>query len=156
MAATLTELLLDRAHSAVISMDERGIVTYWNPSAERIFGRGRDEAVGAAMLEMIVPPRFRRAHSEGVRQFLATGDGPWLDRRVEMAALRRDGSEFPAEITLAALHDGPTWTFHAFIRDISDRRQAEHENERLVRELRRALHGASGASTRSSARSATR
>jgi len=140
MAATLTELLLDRAHSAVVSMDEQGVVTYWNPSAERIFGRSSDEAVGRAMVDLIVPARFRDAHLAGVRHFLATGDGPALDRRIEMAALRRDGSEFPAEITLSALHDGPGWTFHAFVRDISDRKHAEQENERLVRELRRALH----------------
>ncbi|HEX4011748.1 MAG TPA: SpoIIE family protein phosphatase [Solirubrobacteraceae bacterium] len=140
MAATLTELLLDRAHSAVVSMNEQGVVTYWNPSAERIFGRARDEMVGQPMVGLIVPERFREAHLKAVSHFLATGEGPALDRRIEMAALRRDGSEFPAEITLSALHEGPTWTFHAFIRDISDRRDAEQENERLVRELRRALH----------------
>jgi PAS domain S-box-containing protein len=141
MAPDLTELILDRAHNAAVSMDERGTVTYWNPSAERLFGLQRSAAVGRAIAELIVPERFREAHREGLRRFLKEGVGPVLDRRIELSAQRVDGSEFPIEITISALRDGDRWSFHAFIQDISERKDGERERERLVAELRRALRG---------------
>ncbi len=141
MPAGITELILDRAHNAVISMDERGVVTYWNPSAEATFGISPGEALGQPVAELIVPPRFRDAHSGAIRRFLADGVGPLLDRRVEVPALRKDGSEFPAEMTVSAWRDGGQWTFTAFMQDISERRDAELQRERLVEDLRRALVG---------------
>src|SRR5579875_2587527 len=122
-------------------MDEGGLVTYWNPSAEGIFGIPRDQALGRAVAELIVPERFREAHKAGLARFLSDGTGPLLDRRVEMAALRSDGSEFPVEMTISAIHDDPGWTFTTFLQDISARRDAERERERLVEELRQALAG---------------
>lgn len=139
MAASRTEMILDRAHNAVISIDERGRVVYWNPSAEATFGISRNDAYGRPLVELIIPERFRAAHNAGLARFLREGVGRMLDRRVEVAALRRDGSEFPVEMTISALHDGPEWTFTAFLQDISDRRDSERERERLVEELRRAL-----------------
>ena len=141
MSANLTELILDRAHSAVVSMDESGVVTYWNPSAEAMFGVRREHAVGRVVADLIVPARLRSAHLDGLRRFLATGTGSVLDRRIELAGLRADGTEFPTEMTLSAFRDGGQWTFHAFIADISERKQSEDEHRRLLEELRRALHG---------------
>jgi len=140
-AATRTELVLDRAHNAVISMDERGLVTYWNPSAEGMFGIESERAAGRPVAELIIPERFRAAHVAGLERFLADGTGPLLGRRVEMAALRCDGSEFPVEMTISAIRDGPGWTFTTFVQDISARRAAERERERLVEELQQALTG---------------
>jgi PAS domain S-box-containing protein len=141
MTLDFTELILDRAHNAAVLMDERGLVTYWNPSAERIFGVARDRAVGHAVAELIIPERFRETHLTGLRRFLADGVGPFLDQRIEIAALRADGSEFPVEMTISAHQDGGRWFFHAFIQDIADRTEGERERERLVEELRGALRG---------------
>jgi PAS domain S-box-containing protein len=141
MAAELTELILDRAHNAAIAMDEQGLVTYWNPSAERIFGRSREQAMGRAVAELVIPERFREAHLQGIRRFLEEGVGPVLDKRIEMSALRVDGSEFPVEMTISALRDGDRWSFHAFVQDVSERTQGEREREALVEELRRTLRG---------------
>jgi len=141
MASTLAEFILDRAYSAVVSMDEDGLVTGWNPSAEAVFGLARENALGRAVAELIVPERLRAAHREGLRRFLASGEGQVLDRRLEMQALRADGSEFPVEFTISALEDAGHWSFHAFIRDISERIEADRERERLVEELHRALRG---------------
>jgi len=141
MASSPTELILDRAHDAAVSMDERGLITYWNPSAERMFGVASEEAVGSALVELIIPPRFRAAHLEGLRRFLESGIGPVLDQRVRLAALRADGSEFPVELTISALKDNGRRSFHAFIQDITERIESERERERLVEELRRALRG---------------
>ncbi len=141
MAPDLTELILDRAHNAAVSLDEKGLVTYWNPSAERIFGLRREQAVGRPIAELVIPEHLREAHTEGFRRFLDDGVGPVLDRRIELVALRADGSEFPVEMTISALGDGVRWTFHAFIQDISERIAGTRERERLVEELRRALRG---------------
>jgi len=141
MAPDLTELILDRAHNAAVSLDEQGRVTYWNPSAERIFGRARAEAMGRPIAGLVIPERLREAHAAGFRRFLDDGVGPVLDRRIELVALRADGSEFPIEMTISALGDGMRWSFHAFIQDISERVDGERERERLVEQLRRALRG---------------
>jgi PAS domain S-box-containing protein len=140
MTRNLTELILDRAHSAVVSMDEGGQVTYWNPSAEAMFGVARDDALGRPVADLIVPERFRSAHLGGLRRFLASGEGPALDQRIEVAGLRADGTEFPIEMTISAFRDTGRWTFHAFIHDISERKHSEMEHERLLAELQRALH----------------
>jgi PAS domain S-box-containing protein len=141
MAAELTELILDRAHNAAVLMDQQGLVTYWNPSAERIFGRSREDAVGCLVSELVIPERFREAHARGFLRFLEEGVGPVLDKRIEMSALRADGSEFPVEMTISALRDRGQWLFHAFIQDISERSRGELEREALVDELRRTLRG---------------
>ena len=141
MDMNLTEVILDRAHNAAVSMDDRGLVTYWNPSAEHMFGLTRRQAVGRPVADLIVPERFRAAHCRGLERFLDSGTGPVLDRRIELAALRADGSEFPIEMTISALQDGEWWMFHAFIQDITERKEAELERERLLEELRLALQG---------------
>jgi len=141
MASTLAEFIIDRAYSAVVSMDEQGLVTAWNPSAEATFGHKRDQVIGRPVAEVIVPERLRAAHVEGFRRFLASGEGRVLDRLLEMTALRADGTEFPVELTISALRDGAGWSFHAFMRDVSERKEAEREHDRLVAELHRALRG---------------
>lgn len=122
-------------------MDERGRVTYWNPAAENIFGIPPEEALGRAVADLIIPERLRGSHMDGLRRFLEDGVGPMLDRRVEVSALRRDGTEFPAELTISAFQDGGEWTFTAFLQDISARRENELKRTRLVEELRRTLLG---------------
>jgi PAS domain S-box-containing protein len=139
MPASRTELILDRAHNAVISMDQLGRVSYWNPSAERTFRIRREEAVGRRVADLIVPERFREAHEAGLRWFLGEGVGPMLDRRVELTALRRDRTEFPVELTISGVQQDGEWIFTAFVQDISERQAGERE--RLVEELRRALLG---------------
>lgn len=133
------ELVLDQAHNAVISMDERGLVTYWNPSAERTFGIKRTDALGRTVADLIVPERYRDAHNRGLKRFLAEGVGDMLDRRVEMIARRGDNGEIPIEMTITAVHDGSEWSFTAFLQDISERREMERERERRVEELREML-----------------
>jgi PAS domain S-box-containing protein len=139
MARDLTELILDRAHNAAVSMDEHGLVTYWNPSAERIFGRPSSEVLGKQLAELIIPEHMRADHRRGIERFLSDGVGPVLDRRIELTALRADGEEFPVEITISALADGEEWSFHAFVQDISERKHGELEREQLLARLRSTL-----------------
>jgi PAS domain S-box-containing protein len=118
--------ILAGALDAVVGMDVEGIVTYWNPRSEEIFGWTRSEAVGRKMSDMIIPPQHREAHELGLRHFLATGGGPVLNRRIEITALRRDGTEFPVELAISASKSDDSYRFTAFIADITERKQA-HE-----------------------------
>jgi PAS domain S-box-containing protein len=131
-------LILDNAHDAFVAMSADGLITEWNRHAEITFGWPRTEAVGRVLSETIIPPRFREAHNHGLAHFLATGEGPVLNRVIEVRALRRDGREFPAEISIAPVRLGEQYLFAAFIRDVTERKRAEEE-------LRRAKEAAEAA-----------
>ena len=119
--------VLDAALDAVVMMDSGGRVVSWNRRAETIFGFTRAEALGRRLAELIIPHRYREAHARGLERFLATGEGPVIDRRIELSALRRDGSEFPVELTVAALEQSGALLFSAFVADITERRRAEQD-----------------------------
>jgi two-component system cell cycle sensor histidine kinase/response regulator CckA len=117
--------IIDAALDAVITMDGDGVIRSWSPQAERVFGWPAAEAVGQTLSTTIVPPRHRDAHEGGLARFLATGEGPVLNQRIEITGLRRDGREIPVELTITPLRVGGAWLFSAFVRDISDRKLAE-------------------------------
>ncbi|HEX6713236.1 MAG TPA: PAS domain S-box protein [Thermoleophilaceae bacterium] len=119
--------MLETALDAVVTMDARGHVIGWNHAAEAIFGYQAGEAVGREMAELIVPPSLRDAHRQGLARFLDTESGVVLDRRLELRGMRRDGTEFPVELTITriALPGEPTFT--GYLRDITDRVRADHE-----------------------------
>jgi PAS domain S-box-containing protein len=117
--------VLESALDAIIGMDENGTITDWNPHAETMFGWSRDEALGRALAETIIPPAQREAHRCGLRQFTETGEGPMLNRRRETTAWRRDGAEFPVEVSIVPLKEGAAHRFYWFVVDITERKQAE-------------------------------
>jgi PAS domain S-box-containing protein len=120
-----TRLIIDTALSGVIGMDDQGEIISWNTQAEEIFGWKRHEAIGRAMVETIIPPAHREAHQKGLERFLKTGEGPILNKRIEITALRRDGTEFPIELAITPLRLENAYTFTAFVVDISERKQAD-------------------------------
>ncbi|MGI8439210.1 MAG: PAS domain S-box protein, partial [Thermoleophilaceae bacterium] len=128
----LTRSILQSAHEAFVSIDATGVILAWNRAAEQTFGWPREEACGRSMAELIIPERHREAHYCGVQRFLETGEAGVSGRRLELAALHRDGREVPIELTIAPTRlDGET-VFNAFLHDISDRRAAEAEARRLA------------------------
>ena len=92
--------ILEAAHDGVLSIDQHGRITCANTSAERIFGYRADELSGQEMAEVIVPPSLREAHRAGFSRYMTTGESHIMDRRIEITALRADGSEFPVELTV--------------------------------------------------------
>ena len=119
--------MLEAALDAVVSMDARGRVIGWNSAAETIFGYPASDVLGREMAELIVPPALRDAHRRGLARFLETRSGTVLDRRLELTGMRSDGSEFPVELTITriALPGPPTFT--GYLRDITDRVEADRE-----------------------------
>ncbi len=127
--------IVDAALDAVVVMDGEGIITEWNKQAEETFGWTRPEALSRRMTETIIPAQYRLSHKRGLAQFFKTGQGAVLNRRIEITALRRDGTEFPVELSITPLKSGDTWTFSSFIRDITARKQAQEDLRNAQAEL---------------------
>jgi PAS domain S-box-containing protein len=102
-------------------MDHEGRIIDFNPSAEKTFGYKREDVVGQTVADTIIPLRFREAHLQGLRRYLTSGEQRVLGRRIEMPALRADGTEFPAELSIVevCLKDRPSF-FTAYLRDMSN------------------------------------
>jgi PAS domain S-box-containing protein len=124
--------ILEGAFDAVVGSDEQGRVNFWNLRAEEVFGWAAPEAEGRDLADLIIPERLRRAHREGFARFMATGEEQ-LNRRMEVTGLRRDGREFPAEVTLIVFRKAAgSYRCTAFVADITDRKRAEGERSQLL------------------------
>src|ERR1700677_793845 len=119
--------ILEAALDAVISIDRNACVTYVNSAFEHIFGYRADEVAGRELAEAIIPPALREAHRQGFARYLATGQARVLDQRIELTAMRADGSVFPTEIAITRTGVAGEPAFTAYVRDITDRQRAEHE-----------------------------
>lgn len=119
--------VLSTAMDAVVQILPDGTVTGWSGQAENIFGWTSVEAVGQLLHKLIIPNQFIQAHLSGMRHFMATGDGPVLNKRIEITALRRDRSEFPVELTISHHCSGNNVEFSAFLRDITDRKKSAEQ-----------------------------
>jgi diguanylate cyclase (GGDEF)-like protein/PAS domain S-box-containing protein len=124
--------MLDAALDAHVVMDARGRITRWNAQAETMFGWRRDEVVGKELADTLIPPALRDAHRVALGHYLKTGDGPILNRRVELEAMRKNGIAFPVELTVTPIGTAEGPAFSAFLRDISERRQVEQQLRRLA------------------------
>jgi two-component system, LuxR family, sensor kinase FixL len=119
--------LLTYAPDAVIVISNEGLVTYWNPQAERLFGWTADEMKNRSLSATIIPPQYRDAHDIGMKRYLATGEAKVLNKTIEITALRRNGEEFYVALTISRASQLSGHAFIAFIRDISDRKKTETE-----------------------------
>jgi diguanylate cyclase (GGDEF)-like protein/PAS domain S-box-containing protein len=124
--------IFDSALDAVVTMDAGGVITDWNPMAEKIFGWLKSEAVGRTVADTIIPERYREPHRRGLARFLETGKGPVLNTRTELEGLHRDGHEFPIELSIGATPSVHGFVFSAFARDITERRRSEKAVRRLA------------------------
>lgn len=121
---------------AVISADGEGKIWYYNHAAERMFGYAPEEARGEP-LTILMPERFREAHLRGLRRFLDTGETRVIGRTLELAGLRKDGTEFPLEVSLASWSAKEGTFFVATLRDVSDRKRLQEELAQHSAELAR-------------------
>lgn len=132
--------ILESSLDAIVTVDAQGRVIEFNAAAERMFGYTSTQAVGRPMHELIVPMQHRAAHQAGMTRYQATGVAHVLNRRIEIEALRADGSVFPTELTIVPVRTADGEIFTATLRDITERRaldQALRDSRRLLEETGR-------------------
>lgn len=113
-------LISETALDAVVVMTSDGIVADWNDRAVSIFGWLRDEAVGRTMANLIIPERYREAHKNGLQRYLRTRQGDALGRRIELSGIKKNGEEFPVELSISAIQDGERILFVGCLRDMTE------------------------------------
>ncbi len=122
--------MLNSALDCIVTIDHDGCISEFNPAAERTFGYRREEVVGKHLADVIIPPSFREQHRRGFARYLATGEARVLGRRIEMTAVRADGSEFPVELAITRIPvDGPP-SFTGYLRDITERKRSDEKLRR--------------------------
>lgn len=124
--------VIDGAQDAIVTMDETGHLVEFNPAAEHMFGYKREEVLGRPLAAVMIPPSLRKAHAMGHQRFVATGEKHIFDKRLEMTAMRADGSEFPVELTVTSLKEKGLPLVTGFLRDITNRKKAEEEIRNLA------------------------
>ncbi len=127
--------VVNSAMSAVIVMDAKGIITDWNKRAEDMFGWIRTEAIGNELASTIIPENFRVAHRKGLEHYFQTGEGAVIGKLLELTAVRKEGSEFPIELSISVLRTGAEISFCGFITDVTERKRAETEIKRFNQKL---------------------
>jgi PAS domain S-box-containing protein len=128
--------MLAASMDCIIGMDDNGVVLEFNEPAERLFGYRREDVLGRELADLIVPPDLRDRHRDGLRRYLETGEGRVIDRRVELPAMHSDGSLISVELTVTRIEATDPPIFTGFVRDLSDRAEAERVRQHLAEVVR--------------------
>jgi PAS domain S-box-containing protein len=137
-----TRMIIETALDALIAIDVEGRVTEWNAQAHTMFGWSCEEVIGESLSSKIIPAQYRDAHEAGLKRYLKAEHGPVINRRIEVTARHRDGHEFPVEVSISPTRIAGTYTFSAFVRDVTERKLAEtqlRESEEQYRSVVTAL-----------------
>lgn len=122
--------ILESALDCILTIDQEGCITEFNPAAEYTFGYHRDEVLGMPLSNVVIPLSLREKHRQGFARYLATGEAQMLGKRIETTAVRADGSEFPVELAITRIPlEGPP-SFTGYLRDITERKRAEEKLRR--------------------------
>ncbi|MNX68903.1 Sporulation kinase E [compost metagenome] len=130
------QTIFNEAPDALIVINDEGHILRWNPQAEKIFGWSLGEVLGKPMHSMIIPEQYKESHSKGFQNFLKTGEGPIINKTIEITALNKKNIEFDIELTVSPATILDKYIFIAFIKDISLRKKMENEKieaDKLVR-----------------------
>jgi PAS domain S-box-containing protein len=122
-----TRLIMNASLDAIICMDKNGLITFWNPQAEKIFGWSMEEVMGRPLSETIIPATYRAHHNRGLEAYAKTGQGRNLNTILELSAINRNNEEFPVELTVLPIRQDKEEFFCAFVRDITGRKMAEQQ-----------------------------
>ena len=135
--------IADSIQDALVMIDGRGKISYWNPAAEQTFGWTADEALGRPLHPMLSPERFHDANADAFRHFVATGEGAAIGNVVELSGMRKDGSEFPLELSLGRVRVRGTWQAVGLVRDITERKDAFEDLKKAMIEAEAAAEAKS-------------
>jgi PAS domain S-box-containing protein len=134
--------IVEAAQDCIVSMDHEGKIVEFNRAAEKTFGHSQENAIGKVLADLIIPSWLRERHRSGLSHYLETGVGPVLGNRIEMKALRSDGSEFPCELYITVSNTESPPVFTGFIRDVTAEKTHEEthrKKDELIQQYRRAL-----------------
>jgi PAS domain S-box-containing protein len=123
------------AQDAIIMMDDQGKVSFWNEAAERIFGYARQEIMGGDLHCLLAPTQYQETYRHQFPHFTQTGQGPAVDHITELSGKKKDGSEFPIELSLSSVMIHGKWHAIGIIRDITIRKCTEAEQKQLEKKL---------------------
>lgn len=133
-------LIMNAALDAIICIDAKGMITFWNPQAEKIFGWNENEIMGKRLSSIIIPDDYSKRHDDGMTNYQKTGHGPALNVLLQLSAKKRSGEEFPIELTVLPIKQDGEEFFCGFIRDITERKNAElkllHLNDHLQKQTK--------------------
>ena len=130
--------IIEMTVDAIISANTKGNIISWNKAAEKMFDYTVDEVVGKANT-IIIPGQYRETHEKGIQRAVSSGEYNVVGKTVELIGLKKDGSEFPIELSLSVSKVKEEKLFTGIIRDVSERKRLEEEKEKLIRELQAAL-----------------
>jgi len=122
--------VLEHASDAYVSIDESGAIRAWNRMAETTFGWSRDEALGQSFEKLVIPAAMREAHLAGWRRYRSAGDDEALRQRLEISALRRDGTAFSVEVRISPVEIDGHRFFSVFLHDITERKAMAERREK--------------------------
>ncbi len=126
------------AQDAIIMLDNEGNISLWNEAAEKMFGYSGQEVLGKALHDFLAPQRYHEASRQGFARFKTTGQGAAVGKTLELAAVRKDGIEFPVELSLSAVKLEGKWNAIGIMRDITERKRAEEQLQHYAAELEQA------------------
>lgn len=130
-------IINDNAADAIVCANDDDKIYAWNKKAHEIFGYTAEEAKGKPIHSLIVPERHREKAAKGLKLFFKTGTGPVIGKTLELAALRKGGTEFPVELSVAAMNIRGHWHATAIIRDITARKKMEDELKSRLEQFER-------------------
>ena len=128
--------ILHSALDCIITIDHKGGIVDFNPAAERTFGYASAQAIGKDLADLIIPPRFRETHRQGLRRYVEADQARVRGQRMEMTALRADGTEFPVELSITRIDLEGSPLFTGYLRDITDRKLAEQSLKKAEEKYR--------------------
>lgn len=117
--------LTSSAPNAIVMLDSDGKISFWNQESEKTFGYGKDEVIGKDFHSLMVPRKHYKAFEKGFQDFARTGKGPVVGTTLDVTALRRDGTEFPVEVSISAVRLKGGWNAIGIISDITERKRSE-------------------------------
>jgi PAS domain S-box-containing protein len=128
-------LIMNAAQDAIVCIDSSSLVTVWTPQAEKTFGWTEQEVIGKNISDIIIPPQYRESHTNGMANYLHTGEGPVLNKLIEITAINKAGTTFPVELSIVPFYQNSKTFFCGFIRDITQRKKAQEEIQQLTDSL---------------------
>jgi len=135
---SLMRAITDSARDAILMMDPAGCISFWNPAAEHIFGYTSDEAIGQNLHQFLAPERYLEQYRTAFPNFKETGRGEATGRTIELQACRKEGGEFPIELSLSSIHLENGWHAVGIVRDITEHKKTENKRRELEERLQRA------------------